>query len=75
MDTDYHRWEAGILTAKNAESAEKKKMRSNVWGLRYGATVLIGKLEFIIFEEAVHQDDEFTHAGGQGDQWFFAVGA
>jgi len=35
------------------------------------ATVLTGKLELIIFQEVVHEDDEFAHAGGQGDQGFF----
>jgi hypothetical protein len=36
------------------------------------ATVLRSKLEIFIFEEAVHQDDEFAHASGQGDQRLFA---
>ena len=38
------------------------------------ATVLVGKLKFIIFEQVVHEDDEFAHAGGHGDQWFFSRG-
>jgi hypothetical protein len=28
-----------------------------------------------IFEEVVHQDDEFAHAGDQGDFWLFTGGA
>ena len=28
------------------------------------ATVLVCKLKLVIFEEAVHEDDEFAHAGG-----------
>ena len=39
------------------------------------ATVLRGKLEIIIFEEAVHEDDELAHAGGQGHEWFLSGGA
>ena len=39
------------------------------------ATVLIGKLEIIIFEEAVHEDDEFAHTGSHGDERFFSGGA
>ena len=39
------------------------------------ATVLAGKLEIIIFQEAVHEDDEFAHAGGHGDEGFLAGGA
>jgi len=30
-------------------------------------TVLTGKLEIMIFKEAVHEDDELAHAGGHGD--------
>jgi hypothetical protein len=29
-------------------------------------TVLIGRLEIIIFAEVVHQDDDFAHSGGKG---------
>ena len=36
------------------------------------ATVLVGKLKFIIFEQVVHEDDEFAHAGGHGNQWFLS---
>jgi hypothetical protein len=36
-----------------------------------GATVLICKLEFWIFQEAVHQDDEFAHGRRQGQLGFF----
>ena len=39
------------------------------------ATVLTGKLKIMIFEEAVHEDDEFAHAGGHGDEGFLAGGA
>src|SRR5258708_3287889 len=39
------------------------------------ATVLGGKGEVRIFEEAVHEDDEFAHDGGHGDEGLFAVGA
>ena len=35
------------------------------------ATVLIGQLEIIIFEEAVHEDDELAHAGGHGNEGVF----
>jgi hypothetical protein len=35
------------------------------------ATALISKLEIIIFEEVVHEDDELAHAGGHSDEWFF----
>ena len=35
------------------------------------ATVLGGKLEVIIFEEAVHEDDELAHTGGDGHESFF----
>ena len=38
------------------------------------ATVLMGKLEIIIFEEAVHEDDELTHTGSHGDERFFPGG-
>ena len=31
----------------------------------FGATVLVCKLELGVFEEAVHQDDEFAQAGHQ----------
>jgi hypothetical protein len=37
--------------------------------------VLRSKLEVFIFKEAIHQDDEFAHAGCYGDQWLFARGA
>src|SRR5674476_983448 len=39
------------------------------------ATVLTGKLKIMIFEGAVHEDDEFAHAGGHGDEGFLAGGA
>ena len=39
------------------------------------ATVLIGKLEMIIFKEAVHEDDELAHTGGHGDEGFLAGGS
>ena len=39
------------------------------------ATVLIGKLEVIIFKEAVHENDEFAHAGGHGDEGFLSCRA
>ena len=29
--------------------------------------MLTGKLEIMIFKEAVHEDDELAHAGGHGD--------
>ena len=35
--------------------------------------MLTGKLKFGIFEEAVHEDDEFTHDGGEGDFGGFAA--
>jgi hypothetical protein len=38
------------------------------------ATVLVGKLKFIIFDQVIHQDDKFAHAGGHGDERFFAGG-
>ena len=48
------------------------------WGIFglgfYKATVLAGKLKIIIFEEAVHEDDEFAHAGGHGDEGFLSCG-
>jgi hypothetical protein len=34
--------------------------------------VLGGKVRIWIFEEAVHQVDEFAHAGGQGNLGFLA---
>ena len=37
--------------------------------------MLSGKGEFGIFEEVVHEDDEFAHDGGHGDEGFFTVGA
>ncbi len=37
--------------------------------------MLTGKLEVIIFQEAVHEDDGFAHAGGQGHPGFFPCGA
>ena len=39
------------------------------------ATVLVCKLEVFIFEELVHKDDEFAHAGGHGDEGFLSGGA
>ena len=36
--------------------------------------MLVGKLKFLIFEEVVHEDNEFAHARGEGDHWFFACG-
>ena len=39
------------------------------------ATVLICKLEFVIFEEVIHKDSEFAHASGECDQRFFTGGA
>ena len=42
--------------------------------LRLKATVLAGKLEIIIFQEAVHEDDEFAHEDGAGEFFGFAVG-
>jgi hypothetical protein len=36
------------------------------------ASVLIGQLEIIIFEETVHKDDELAHAGGHGHEGFLA---
>src|ERR1035437_4211143 len=38
------------------------------------ATVLTGKMKIMIVEEAVHEDDEFAHAGGHGDEGFLAGG-
>jgi hypothetical protein len=38
------------------------------------ATVLIGKLKFLIFKQVIHEDDEFAHAGREGDEWFFTCG-
>ena len=38
------------------------------------ATVLIGKLEIIIFKEAIHEDNELAHAGGHGDKRLLASG-
>jgi hypothetical protein len=35
----------------------------------------VGKLEFMIFKQVVHEQNEFAHAGRQGDQGFFACGA
>jgi hypothetical protein len=29
----------------------------------------------MIFEEAVHEDDEFAHAGGHGDEGFLSCGS
>jgi hypothetical protein len=43
--------------------------------VRSKATVLGGKGKVWIFEEVVHEDDEFAHDGGQGDEGFFAIGA
>src|ERR1700761_3260506 len=39
------------------------------------ATVLVCKLEVGIFEETIHEHDEFAHAGDEGDFWFFASGS
>jgi len=36
---------------------------------------LVGKLEIIISEAAVHADDEFAQTGGEGHQGFLASGA
>jgi thiol-disulfide isomerase/thioredoxin len=38
------------------------------------ATVLTGKLKIMIFEEAVHEDDEFAHEDGEGEFFGFAIG-
>jgi hypothetical protein len=38
------------------------------------ATVLGGKLKVNIFKEVVHEDDEFAHASGHGDQRLFTSG-
>ena len=38
------------------------------------AMVLICKLNFVIFAEAVHEDDECAHARGVGDQGFLPEG-
>jgi len=40
----------------------------------FGTTVLTGKLKMVVFEEAVHEDDQFAHAGGEGDFKFLAGG-
>jgi hypothetical protein len=55
-----------------------------VWGGRWScspspqpspqATVLIGKLKVFIFKQMIHEDDEFAHAGGHGDERFFTGG-
>ena len=37
--------------------------------------MLRGKVEVIIFEESIHEDDEFAHNGGKGDEGFFTAGA
>ena len=37
--------------------------------------MLAGKVEVRIFEEAVHEDDEFAHDGGEGNFGRFACGA
>ena len=37
--------------------------------------MLIGKLEIIIFEETVHEDDKLAHTGGHGDEWFLSRGS
>ena len=34
--------------------------------------MLAGKLEIIIFEETVHEDDELAHTGGHGDERFLS---
>ena len=34
--------------------------------------MLIGKLEIIIFEETVHEDDELAHTGGHGHEGFLS---
>jgi hypothetical protein len=36
--------------------------------------VLAGKLEIIIFKEAIHEDNELAHAGGHGDEGFLVGG-
>ena len=36
--------------------------------------MLIGKLEIIIFKEAIHEDNELPHTSGHGDEGFLAVG-
>ena len=38
------------------------------------ATVLTGKLKVFIFKEMIHQHDQFAHAGGHGNEGFFAGG-
>src|SRR5580692_8570368 len=43
----------------------KQIVRRTANAKRLGATVLIGKLKLVIFEEAVHEDNEFAHAGGE----------
>ena len=53
----------------------KKRFRETALRKFRKATVLAGKLEVMIFEEAVHEDDELAHAGGQGDEGFLACGA
>ena len=40
--------------------------------LEIRATVLTGKLEFIVVEAAVQADDELAPDGGAGGQWFFS---
>ena len=44
-------------------------------GLVFGATVLAGKVEVWVFQEAVHEDDEFAHDGSEGDFRWFSGGA
>lgn len=39
------------------------------------ATVLIGKLEIIVFKEAIHEDNEFAHTSGHGDERLLSGGA
>jgi len=37
--------------------------------------VLRSKVKVFIFQEAVHENDEFAHAGSESDQGFFTGGA
>jgi len=59
---------------RSGSSANILPIRGNEFSLS-PATVLICKLEFVIFEEVIHKDSEFAHASGECDQRFFTGGA
>ena len=63
-----------LSASPHLEAGDDQQIRDSLAFLRdtihSPATVLICKLKFVIFAEAVHEGDEFAHARGVGDQGF-----